>query len=198
MRLALRLCFLMMAGTASATTLPPVDIAELFKTADLVALVQVTSGEMLGTGKDSCGAKYTALVQDDFKGATKGETIEFGNYYGYEIGSNYVVFLTKAGRRFEPMTSTNSMMMRDRATFDQRCGPKINRNTVMHSGFGALRVLWTAEYQYKDAVRVPTRYVVLPSGTATAKAILSEQEEYSGTVWVKLDDMKTLLRGMAE
>jgi len=183
---------------ASATTLPTIELRELTRDADLVVKVQVLSGETLGVGESSCGAKYTALVEESFKGSSAGATIEFGNHYGYEIGNRYILFLVKPGTAHEPMMSTNSMYMQEKAEFQRRCVSLLSRSTVMHSGYGALRIGWTSEFQYKDGVRVPTRYIALPETTRTTPSMASEYDQYSGLVWVRLEEMSQLIHELAK
>ena len=198
-RSVLCLVALGIAGSvAVATTLPPIPVSDLFKDADVVVVAEVVKGELIGSGEETCGAKYFAHVEESFKGSQKGSTIEFGNFHGYQLGGRYVLFLTRPGRTHEPMTSTNSMHLQAMALLQQRCGPKLVRNTVMHSGFGALQVHWTGKFNYKEGVRVPTQYVVMPKDVQTAAATPSEAEEFSGVVWVKLEDMLQLLRGFAK
>ncbi len=181
-----------------ATTLARINLTDLFQEADLVAFVEVTSGEMLGVGDDSCGAKYAARVLEAFKGSTTGEKIEFGNFYGYEIGGRYILFLVKAPRTHEPMMSSNSMQLDVRAKIQTWCGPKLLRNTVMHSGNGALKVPWVSKFKYQDGVLVPTRYVALPKGLSTSPAKVTEVNEFSDEVWVRLTELTTTLRGLAK
>lgn len=184
--------------SAGGTTLPPIALDQLFRDADVVASVQVVSGELLGVGEASCGAKYSALVLDGFKGVTAGTTIEFGNYFGYEIGNQYILFLVRPGRTHEPMMSTNSMHLNARAEHLKRCGQKLLRNTVMHSGNGALKIHWVAELKYKDGVAIPTRYVTLPAGLSTVPAKVTETNEFSGEVWVALPEFSKVLRELGK
>jgi hypothetical protein len=190
------LFFGMLAAGVGATTLPSVQIADLFREADVVARVQVTAGRVLGIGDDACGAKYEAIVEEGYKGIRKGDTIEFGNYYGYEVGNRYVLFLVAPGRTHEPVMSTNSEHMDAKQKFVARCGSQLRRNTVMHSGNGALPIQWTAEFDYKDAVRVRRRYVGLPLGTRAKPAKVGEIESDSDAVWVRVEDMSKLLNGL--
>jgi len=180
----------------NATTLPRIAIEQLFRDADVVVIAEITSGELIGIGEETCGAKYYARVEESFKGSSKGATIEFGNYYGYELGGRYVFFLVGAGRRYEPLMSTNSNDLKAKAEALARCRDKLDRNTVMHSGNGALPIHWTSKFKYNDGVRVPTRYVVLPKDMETTPAIASEQEEFSETVWVRLENMVRMLNGL--
>ncbi|WP_457321269.1 hypothetical protein [Roseateles sp. P5_E11] len=197
-RLITAAVFLLPPVTTRATTLPPIRLSQLFHDADIVALVQVTSGETMGTGDESCGAKYQARVIEAFKGASKGATLEFGNYFGYEIGNRYIIFLVGPGRSHEPMMSTNSMHLDARAEYEKRCGPLLRRNTVMHSGNGALHIHWVTDFGYKDGVAVPTRYVVLPDGLSTIPTKISETNEFSEEVWVRLPQMTEILKGLGQ
>ena len=183
---------------ASATTLPTIDLRDLTRDADIVVKAQVLSGETLGVGESSCGAKYTALVEESFKGSSPGAIVEFGNYYGYEIGSRYILFLVKPGTTHEPMMSTNSMHMQAKAEFRSRCASQLSRSSIMHSGYGALRVRWTSEFQYKDGVQVPTRYIALPEATRSVPSMTSEYEQHSGLVWVRLEELSQLVHELAK
>lgn len=188
--------FFLVCFMARATTLPPLPLAELFQDADIVALVQVTSGETLGVGDESCGAKYEARTIEAFKGTSKGATIEFGNYYGYAVGDRYILFLVGPGRSHAPVMSTNSMQLNAEAEYAKRCGPRLIRNTVMHSGFGAMEIHWVTDFEYQDGVSIATRYVVLPGGLLTIPKKLSETNQFSEEVWVRLSDVKKLLTGL--
>ena len=190
------LFFAMFVSGAWATTLPSIQIADLYHEADVVARVQITAGRVLGAGDNACGAKYEAIVEEGHKGVRKGDTIEFGNYFGYEIGNRYVLFLVAPGRTHEPVMSTNSMQREQKEKYVARCGPQLRRNTVMHSGNGALPIQWTAEFDYKDAVRVRRRYVGLPLGTRAKSAKVGEIEAGSDAVWVRVEDMSKLLNGL--
>lgn len=191
-------CVLSLHCLAEATTLPAIQASQLFQDADIVALVQVTSGETISTGDKPCGAKYSALVVDGFKGVSAGTMIEFGNYYGYEIGNRYVLFLVGPSRRHEPVMSTNSRQLDAKAEYEKQCASRLLRNTVMHSGNGALRVQWVTDFQFKDGVAVPTRYVVLPANVSTIPAKITETNEYSGEVWVRLPDFTKALKDMGK
>jgi hypothetical protein len=192
------LVYALCAQWSHSTTLPRIKLSQLFQDADLVVFVEVTRGETLGVGDDSCGAKYAARVLEAFKGSTTGETIEFGNFYGYEIGGRYILFLVKAGHSYEPMMSSNSTQMDARSEFQNRCGPKLLRSTVMHSGNGALKVHGVSKFKYQDGVLVRTRYVALPNGLSTVPAKVTEVNEFSSEVWVRLPELTTTLKALAK
>ena len=90
------------------------------------------------------------------------------------------------------------MQMQGRAEYIKRCGPKLVRNTVMHSGNGAMEVRWVTDLKYKDGVAVRTRYVVLPAGVSAVSAKVTETNEFSKEVWVPMPEMTELLKGLAK
>jgi hypothetical protein len=134
----------------SATKIADVTFDELFNHVDYVALVYIEKAEALHTATRKCGQKYTSIVLQGLKGATAGELLEWDSLDGYsneflEIGSRYLVFLTKSGRRYEPIMSTNSYSEQRTAEFEEICGPVLLDNRVAHKGHGTLPVeiaLW--------------------------------------------------------
>ena len=174
---------LLFSLSVGATTLPKIPVAELFKEADMVAIVQVVDGQVLGELEESCGAKYKARVIRGFKGAETGY-IYFGHFHGYEIGGRYLLFLTKPDRDYRPLMSTNSRAMEAEKEYLEKCSNVRTANRVMHSGNGALKIMWTGEYKYKDAVAVPNRYVAFPESVPRKPADLGERGEFSEYVWI--------------
>src|SRR3989338_1540901 len=79
---------------AFGLTLGPIHIEKLFSQADIVAIVQVSEGHLLGEAEKSCGARYKGHVEHLFKG-DKEDYIDFGNFQGFEIGGRYLLFLSK-------------------------------------------------------------------------------------------------------
>lgn len=166
-----------------ATTLLQVPVSELFKEADTVAIVQVVDGQALGELEESCGAKYKARIIRRFKGADS-EYVHFGHYHGYEIGGRYLLFLTKPDRDYRPLTSTNTRAMEAEKEYLEKCSSVLTANRVMHSGNGALKIMRTDEYKYKEALAVPNRYVAFPESVPRKAANLGEREEFSDYVWI--------------
>jgi len=197
-RLLSAMCVFACTCVAFATTIPKVPLAELFQKADVVALVQVTEGRTLGTGEETCGASYEAIVVAGLKGANVGSTIKFGHNFGFEVGTQYILFLVKPDRPFDPKMSMNSEMERMRGHLNARCSSQWPDLTVMHSGNGALPVSFSAQFNYKDSVRVASRFVGIPPGVEVKAAMPSDIEEFSGVVWVRLDDMLKLLQQFAK
>jgi len=68
-------------------------LADLFKQADIVALVETVDGNT----ESYSTAVYKAKVTQSFKGPPSGSTIYFGPHIGMRLGWEYVVFLRAAG-----------------------------------------------------------------------------------------------------
>jgi hypothetical protein len=79
---------------ASATTIARVKLSDLFKQADLVAVVKIVSGD----GENYSVVVYKAKVLTAFKGTVAKETIFFGPFEGFGVGNEYIVFLNKSER----------------------------------------------------------------------------------------------------
>jgi hypothetical protein len=197
LRLLSAMPILACAFAAFATSISRVPVSELFQEADVVALAQVTEGRTLGVGDQTCGATYEALVLDGLKGVRAGATIKFGHYSGYEVGTRYLLFLAQPERSFDPKLSANSDIERGRKQLFDRCSVQWRELSVIHSGNGALSIMHAPPFNYKDAVRIASRYVGIPSGVEVKPAKPSDSEEFSAVVWVRLEDMLRLLRQFA-
>lgn len=163
--------------------MPKIPVDELFNEADMVAIVQVVDGQVIGKFENSCGAKYKARVIRRFKGNDT-EYIYFGHFQGYEIGGRYLLFLTKPGRDYHPLMSTNSHAMKDEREHMKKCSSLLTANQIMHSGYGALKIMSTGEYKYKEAVAVPNKYVVFPETVPRKYADLGERGKFGEYVWI--------------
>ena len=77
-----------------------VAITDLFKQADVVAVVQILSGD----SENYETAVYKAKVLTAFKSAKVGQQLFFGPFIGYEVGGQYIAFLrrAKAGPKVQP------------------------------------------------------------------------------------------------
>lgn len=91
-------------GSANASTIAPVKLSDLFKQADLVAAVEIVSGD----GENYPGVVYKAKVLTAFKGIDEKETIFFGPFAGYGVGKEYVVFLSKSEYGLKPNQNADS------------------------------------------------------------------------------------------
>ena len=195
--MAVALALMLTLMMVSATTLAKIPIEQFFSEADYVAIVEVIQGRTLGGPSDNCGAIYTGHVIQGFKGIETG-TIEFGHDRGREIGGRYLLFLTKSGRTYEQLMSTNSMMFRLEQEHHRRCGQFLKANHIMQRGIGALKITWTSEYNYKQAVQVPLEFVGLPVGLDRKKADLGERGQLDDVVWVLETRMIDFLQTLAD
>jgi hypothetical protein len=69
-------------------------IEELFRKADVVALVRILAGDMEGY-QEPIYAVYKAEVLTGYKGVKSGGTLSYGPFVGGSIGKEYVLFLSK-------------------------------------------------------------------------------------------------------
>ena len=168
----------------NATTLPQIKIEELFKKADVVALVDIKMGETIDIVEGSCGAVYRGRVIEGFKGAKKDQKIEFGPYHGYKIGIKYLLFLNKPERVFEPMSSTNSRSEAARQEYLLKCSNKLKGLRIMHSGIGALKIEFTSKYDYRDAAIIPKRYISFPNTLPKKTVDEGKCYEWDECYWV--------------
>ena len=153
---------LLIATSAEAMTLRKVPIEELAREADVVAIVEVLKGI-----QTDCGVRYHGRVDVAIKGAKPMSEIEFGPYSGREIGSRYMVFLTKGRSSFNPVASTNSEEEEHEAERGKRCAGRQAPLAIMFEGFGTFPIKQLAEHDFANAVVVPTEWVGLPSHLAT-------------------------------
>ena len=139
-----------------------------------------------------CGAIYTGKVIGSLKGES--DTISFGHFHGYEIGSKYLLFLTKPDREYRPLASTNSMAIAREQDYREKCNDVLTAAKVMHSGYGAIEITWAITNNYEDAAKVATRFVVLPESMQTELYIHSEREQFDEYVWVPEQDLIDYLK----
>ena len=94
------------AQTRSVTITEPgiYEIGDLFKTANVVALVRIVSGD---AENYSC-AIYKGEVMQSFKGSQKGMIVYFGPFTGRRLGEEYVLFLRNVDHPIEPTKAAAS------------------------------------------------------------------------------------------
>ncbi len=79
-------------------------ITDLFKSADIVAVVKVLSGDT----ENYAHAVYKGEVIQSFKGVQRGATVYFGPFVGEKLGWEYVLFLRNDAQALTPKTATTS------------------------------------------------------------------------------------------
>ena len=162
-----------------------VALSDLFKQADVVAVVQILSGD--SESYDS--AVYKSKVLTQFKGTAVNEELYFGPFIGYGVGNEYVAFLrrAKSGPKLKaqrPMQTTIAY------------GPLEVFHLIMYQGYSIMPVRYACVFGGKDpcdyGVKVNTDQVKLPKGTKTFPHE-SGDELPAASQWVRKDDFLRLL-----
>jgi hypothetical protein len=134
------------------------ELAQLYKSADKVALVQIRSGD----AENYKIAVYKGVVVKGYKGTTDGEIIYFGPYIGQKIGSEYILFLRNVAQPLVPTSASG-----------------LNYGTVHYSevfdeGFSSMETSYECVFDGKTTaencdvgVRICTDYIRLPKSTRT-------------------------------
>jgi hypothetical protein len=128
-------------------------LEELYKKADVVALVRIISGDM----ESYDVAIYKAVVVTNFKGTTDGQTIYYGPFIGEKLGSEYVVFLRNVKEPAVPKDAKNPAY------------GTVKYFEVFNQGLGAMETSYECVFDEKntnescdDGVRICTDYIILP------------------------------------
>src|ERR1700674_4781154 len=80
-----------------------IELADLFSTANTVALVKVVSGD----AENYPITVYKAEVIKSFKGVAVEDTVYFGPYVGRRFGFEYVLFLHSVAKPLAPKTTSH-------------------------------------------------------------------------------------------
>jgi len=177
------------APTEVLTHREPARIAlnDLYKLADIVALVQVIAGDTESYEQPV----YKAKIVANFKGSRTGDTIFFGPYVGTRLGTEYVLFLRRAKRDAAPKTNTAAPW------------GTINYFEVFNEGYSSMETSYECVFDKRhpdrncdSGVRVCTDYIVLPKGTNIFPSEGSDPP--FGCGWVRKDKLVSLLAGMED
>lgn len=163
-----------------------VEITDLFKQADTVALVRILSGD----AENYDVAIYKGTVIQSFKGSTVGETLYFGPYLGERLGWDYILFLLKPTKTLLPKTSANFSY------------GTVQYGEVFEEGYSSMMTSYECVFAGRDtaeqcdyAVRVCTDYIVLPKSMRTFPPV-TESTPF-GCRWVRKSDFISLLGSLA-
>jgi hypothetical protein len=129
------------------------EISDLFKAADVVALVKIVSGDT----ESYDHAVYKGEVIQGFKGMPRGAAIYFGPFVGKRLGLEYVLFLRNVTKPIVPKTT---------ATANYGVVPY---SEVFNEGYSSMETSYECVFDGKetpkkcdDGVRVCTDYITLP------------------------------------
>src|SRR5437016_6208930 len=145
--------------TATITITEPanLDVADLFRKADTVALVKITSGD----AETYDVAVYKATILESFKGAARHDTIYFGPFIGEKLGWEYIVFLRSTDAPMAPQKASGGY-------------GTVHYSEILNQGYGSMMTSYECVFDGKEiqqhcdqAVRICTDYIVLPKSFPT-------------------------------
>jgi hypothetical protein len=157
MRAAVVILGVLLSGTlivnSSATSIKPVEFGALFSEADVVAFVEIQAGDIEKYDTPLFKAKSELC----FKGCNNGESLYFGPFRGYEVGSEYLVFLER---------TPSSVTMHRKATAE-KCTDDFEADAsylkVMYAGYSIMPVIYSSLISGGDyAVKFQYYQIILP------------------------------------
>jgi hypothetical protein len=168
-------------------TEPPIfKLETLFKTADVVAVVRIVSGDT----ENYKTTIYKAVVVQSFKGTADGNTLYFGPFIGYRLGREYVAFLCRTKDPAVPTTTPTAAY-----------GP-VKYLEVFDDGYSSMEASYECVFDEKnidkecdDGVKVCTDYIVLPKGTPAFPSM--DEIVPFGCRWVRRSKFMRMLEKLA-
>lgn len=128
-------------------------VGELFKRADVVALVKIVSGDT----ESYEHAVYKGEVIQSFKGMPRGATVYFGPFIGEKLGWEYVLFLRNVTKPIAPKTAATASY------------GTVPYSEVFNEGYSSMVTSYACVFDGKEiaqkcdyGVRVCTDYIKLP------------------------------------
>jgi len=171
--------------SVGATSIKSVELAALFREADVVAWLHVESAD----ARAFEDAVYRARVLEGFKGAPKDATIYFGPFIGHELGGEYIAFLRNTRRKVGETLRLESSPWPDAS--DE---PLLH---IMYAGYSMLPVEFTCVFDpCDDGVSVPSSQVIMPDGVSLVFHEAKPGSNYNA--WVKRETMVKLLRAQGQ
>jgi hypothetical protein len=174
------------AVTMTITEPAALKLEDMFRQADLVALVKTVSGD----NENYDVAVYKARVLKGLKGAFEEQTIYYGPYVGEELGSEYIVFLRKTAKPIAPKPNAKGGY------------GTVEYSQIFNEGYSAMASSYECVFdgsktsdQCGDAVRIGTNYIVLPKSIPTFPS--AEENTPFGCRWVRKQVFIDALQGLA-
>ena len=131
-------------------------ISDLFKEADVVAVVKIVAGDT----ENYNHAVYKGEVIRSFKGVERGAIVYFGPFVGEKLGWEYVLFLRSVAKPITPKTMATASY------------GTIRYLEVFNEGYSSMESSYACVFDGKeiaqqcdDGVRVCTDYIHLPKST---------------------------------
>jgi hypothetical protein len=128
-------------------------LSELFKSAKVVALVRIVSGDIESYNH----TVYKGQVIQSFKGPPRGSTVYFGPFVGEKLGWEYVLFLRNVAKPTTPKTTATASY------------GTVPYSEVFNEGYSSMETSYACVFDGKEiaqkcdyGVRVCTDYIKLP------------------------------------
>ncbi|HSZ63926.1 MAG TPA: hypothetical protein VK828_19155 [Terriglobales bacterium] len=161
-------------------------ISDLFKAADVVALVKIVSGDTESYGH----AVYQGEVIQSFKGMPRGAAIYFGPFVGEKLGWEYVLFLRNARKPITPKTTATASY------------GTVPYSAVFNEGYSSMETSYACVFDGKEiaqkcdyGVRVCTDYIKLPQSMPAFPP--ADNDPPFGCRWVRKAVLLSLLDTLA-
>jgi len=162
------------------------ELGDLFKAADVVALVKVLSGD---TENYDC-AVYKGEVVKSFKGIQQGTRIYFGPFLGDKLGYEYVLFLRNVADPITPKTTATASY------------GTIHYSKVFDQGYSSMETSYECVFDGKEiaqqcdyGVRVCPDYIKIPRSMPAFPS--KENDAPFGCRWVRKAIFNALLDTLA-
>jgi hypothetical protein len=176
------------AQTRTVTNTEPgiYEIGDLFKSADVVALVRIVSGD---AENYSC-AIYKGEVIQSFKGSQKGMIVYFGPFTGGRLGEEYVLFLRNVDHPIEPTKAGASY-------------GTVHYSRIFDEGYSSMETSYECVFDGDEiaqkcdyGVRVCTDYIKLPKSMPAFPP--EENDPPFGCRWVRKNTFLYLLADLGK
>jgi hypothetical protein len=162
------------------------EISELFKSADVVALVRTVSGDT----ENYDHAVYKGEVIQSFKGLPRGATVYFGPFVGEKLGWEYVLFLRNVTKPITPKTTATASY------------GTVPYSEVFNKGYSSMESSYACVFDGTEitqkcdySVRVCTDYIKLPKSMSAFPP--DENDPPFGCRWVRKAVFISLLDTLA-
>ncbi len=139
-----------------------IELADLFKSADIVAVVHILSGDAESYDK----AIYKAEVIRSFKGTKEKGILYFGPFIGSRLGNEYLVFLQSSKEPAVPKKVSTALY------------GTVQYSNVFNEGYSSMAASYECVFDEKKdsepcdyAIRVCTDYIILPQDIRTFPAM---------------------------
>jgi hypothetical protein len=161
-------------------------VSELFKSADVVAVVKIVSGDTENYDR----AVYKGQVIQSFKGMPHGATVYFGPFVGEKLGWEYVLFLRNVKNPISPKTT-------EIASYGM-----VRYSEVFNEGYSSMATSYECVFDGKEiaqkcdyGVRVCTDYIKIPKSMPTFPP--ENNDPPFGCRWVRKAAVISLLDTLA-